>query len=821
MLLLLLVVWLIGIGILAYFSVPIWGWALGLIVLLQVSGAHWLLFILTLLICGALTYAPLRQKIAIAPIFKAFKKVIPTLSKTEREAIDAGTVWWDAEVFSGKPNWETLDNYRDLKLTDEEQAFLDGPVEELCKMINDWEVVHKTHNLSPQTWAYLKEQRFFAMIIKKEYGGLEFSNYAHAKVVGKIASRSLSAAITVMVPNSLGPGELLQHYGTKEQRDYYLPRLANGTDIPCFALTSPYAGSDAGAIPDYGVVEHGDYTDPRTGEHHENVLGIRVSFEKRWMTLGPIATVFGLAFNLKDPDHLLGDKENIGITCALLPKGTKGLMHERRHYPNNSPFQNGPVWGKDVFIPIDWIIGGVDYAGQGWRMLMECLSIGRCISLPALAVASGKLASYTTAAYVGIRHQFGLPLGRFEGIDEAVARIGGRTYQMEAAQNLALIGLDSGEKPSVISAIIKYHNTERMRQCLDDAMDAVGGRAVVTGPRNFLASSYNAVPVAITVEGANILTRSLMIFGQGAFRCHRYILEEIYAFADNDVAKFDKAFCGHIKQSLRNTARSVALGVSNGLGTDAPAHARELKRYYQQINRLSSAFAISADIAMASLGASLKFKEKLSARLGDAFANLYIASAVLKHYQSQGANTDDLPFAKWAVEKALFDTEAALDGFLENLPNRPVAWLLRRIVFPIGRRCQAPSDDLGTEVTRTMMDFSAPLERLSHYMYIPDGDPYDINEPIAALKPALQAVRGTYELERKVRKAVRAGTLKAYDPLERLAEAVEAKLITEAEREQMIAARRLMRVVITVDDFDMELKEHNPDLFERVIFLAS
>lgn len=821
MLILFFIVWIVGLSIMAYFSMPIWAWAVGLIILLQMSNAHIIFHILALIACALLAYKPSRQAIVTVPAFRFFQKVLPALSDTEREAIDAGTVWWDAEVFSGKPDWQTLDGYKDPQLSEEEQAFLDGPVEELCAMLNDWDIVHKYRDLPDEVWAHLKEHRYFAMIIKKEYGGLEFSNYAHAKVVGKVASRSPTAAVSVMVPNSLGPGELLQHYGTKAQRDYYLPRLADGTDIPCFALTSPYAGSDAGAIPDFGVVEHGSYTDPRTGERHENVLGIRVSFEKRWMTLGPIATVFGLAFNLKDPEHLIGDKEDVGITCALLPKGLEGLHHQRRHYPNNSPFQNGPVWGKDVFFPLDWIIGGVNHAGQGWRMLMECLSIGRCISLPALAVASGKMTSYATAAYVGIRHQFGLPIGRFEGVDEALARIGGYAYQMEAAQNLALIGLDSGEKPSVISAILKYHNTERMRKCLDDAMDIHGGRAVVTGPRNFLASSYNAMPVAITVEGANILTRSLMIFGQGAFRCHHYVLDEIYAVAENNLDKFDVAFSAHVKQSLRNTARSFMLGISNGVGTVAPADAGALLPYYRRLNRLSAAFAITADMAMASLGGQLKFKEKLSARLGDAFSNLYIASAVIKHYRTQGAQEADLPLAQWALEKALFDAETGLDEFMRNLPNRSVAWLLRRIVFPIGRRQQAPSDKLGTQVSRTLMDFGEPMERLSRYLYIPTADPFDIKEPVAALKPALEAVKATYDLEKKLRKAEEAGKLKAYDPLARLDEAVEAEIISADEREQIIAARRLMRVVITVDDFDMELKDYDDKLFERVIFLAS
>ncbi|UJF24334.1 acyl-CoA dehydrogenase [Suttonella sp. R2A3] len=819
--------WIIGIvcflvivGALAYFSAPVWLWAVGVALALALVHAHWLVFLLAFAVCAIAGIPSLRKNIVSKPALAFFKKVLPELSETEREAIDAGTVWWDAEVYSGKPDWEKLSNFADPKLSEEEQAFLDGPVEELCEMLDDWDIVHKRRDLPPEVWQFIRENGFFAMIIKKKFGGLEFSNYAHAKVVGKVASRCGTAAVTVMVPNSLGPGELLQHYGTKEQQDYYLPRLAKGEDIPCFALTSPYAGSDAGAIPDFGVVERGSYTDPRTGEKHEDVLGIRVSFEKRWMTLGPLATVFGLAFKLKDPNKLLGDKEDIGITCALLPKGTEGLLHERRHYPNNSPFMNGPVWGKDVFFPVEWIIGGQEFAGQGWRMLMECLSVGRCISLPALSVAAGKACSYTTAAYSGVRHQFGLPIGKFEGVDEALARIGGYTYQMESAQDLAMVGLDSGEKPSVISAILKYHNTERMRYCINDAMDIHGGRAVVTGPRNYLASAYNAIPVAITVEGANILTRSMMIFGQGAFRCHRYVLEEIYAVGENDLDRFDKALAGHIKQVGRNKVRSLVLGVTNGAFTSAPSHAGKMAKYYRQINRLSAAFAFTGEIAMVSLGGSLKFREKLSARLGDAFSNLYIASAVLKRFQRDGSPDSDLPFAQWAVEKALFDAEDALAGFIDNLPARPFAWVLKVVVFPLGRRCKEPSDRLGTKVTRTMMEFGPAMERLTRYVYVSKADPRNINEPTAALMPALKAIRATEETEKTIRKAERNGELTSYYPDVRLDEAVEKGLISAEERDAAREARELMRLNIVVDDFDMQLEDYDKELFDRVVFLS-
>lgn len=805
---------------LGYVSAPIWGWAVGL-VLLSVVFKSTLLLILSLLLCALLGIPAWRKRLITKPAFSVFKKVLPTLSETERTAIDAGTVWWDGELFNGKPDWDKLAALPAPTLTAEEQAFIDGPVEELCQMLNDWDIVHHQHDLTPEQWQFIREHKFFAMIIKKQYGGLEFSNYAHAKVVSKITTRCATAATMVMVPNSLGPGELLQHYGTKAQCDYYLPRLAAGIDIPCFALTSPYAGSDAGAIPDTGVVCRGDYTDPRDGKSYQDVLGIRVSFEKRWMTLGPIATVFGLAFQLHDPDHLLGEKEHIGITCALLPKGTKGLHNERRHYPNNTPFQNGPIWGEDVFIPLEWIIGGPEYAGQGWRMLMECLSVGRSISLPALSVASGKLSSYTSAAWAGIRHQFGLPIGKFEGVDEALARIGGNTYQMEAAQNLALTGLDLGEKPSVISAILKYHNTERMRKVVNDAMDIHGGRAVVIGPRNYLASAYNAIPVAITVEGANILTRSMMIFGQGAFRCHRYVLGEIKAAAENDLDAFDAALCGHIRQISRNKTRAFVMGFSNGRGSPVPANAGELTVYYQRLNRLSAAFSYTSDLMMATLGGSLKFREKLSGRLADAFSNLYIASAVLKHWQAQGAHADDLPLAQYAAEQALHDGELALDQLRHNLPQRWLRLALKWVIFPLGRRNPPPSDALGTKLARTMMDFGEPLKRLTQYFYIPtQASPQEIKEPIAALEATLAAIRATHEAEKTIRKAERDGTLHALTPQDRVAEAVQLGLISQQAHDEILAARKLMRIAITVDDFDMQLEKYNDALFERIIYLA-
>ncbi|STZ76589.1 acyl-CoA dehydrogenase [Bergeriella denitrificans] len=806
---------LAAVAALSLFAAPLWLWAAAGAAMLLGGGLMMWLGLLWLAACAVLGAASLRVKLVSRPAFGLFKKILPPLSATEQAAVEAGTVWWEAEIFNGKPDWRKLQNYRDPKLTEEEQSFIDNETETLCAMLNDWRYTHRDKDLPPEVWQYVKEQGFIAMIIEKKYGGKQFSHYAHAKVATKIASRSPAAAYMIMLPNSLGPAELIQHYGTAEQKDYYLPRLAKGTDIPCFALTSPWAGSDAGAIPDTGTVCYGSYTDPRDGSRHENVLGVRVSFEKRWITMAPIATVIGLAFKLRDPEGLLGGKTDIGITCALLPTAMEGLHHRRRHYPNETPFWNGPVWGKDIFFPIDWIIGGQAYAGQGWRMLMECLSIGRCISLPSQSVGNAKHAAWTTSAWVGIRRQFGLPIGKFEGVGEALARIGAHTYQMEAAQDLALAGLDMGENPSVISAMVKFNNTERLRKVINDAMDIHGGRAVVGGPRNYLAAMYNAVPIGITVEGANILTRCLMIFGQGAYRCHNHVLNEIQALQNNDEAGFDRAFARHLKQSSSNAARSFVYGIT-GRGGRAPSG--PLASAYKRANRLSAAFAFTADVAMLTLGGDLKRRESLSGRLADAFSNLYTASACLKRFEQEGSRQEDLPLAEYAVSLALYEAETALAGLVANLPNRLAAALLRVTVFPTGRRENAPADALAHQVSADMQQLGGTLERLTRFRFHPQAADDDLNEPLAALKPAWEAVRQTDRLEQMLRKAEAKGELTAATPSEKLDEAVEKELLTAEQADSIREARRLLKNAITVDDFDMELNAPNTDIFEKRVF---
>ncbi|WP_174874520.1 acyl-CoA dehydrogenase [Vogesella oryzae] len=807
------------VGALAYFRAPVLLWTITIAAWLtslqlfwncQIPFAVWVVFGV---IAAVLNLPFLRRAIFTGPVFSIFKKITPAMSQTEQEAINAGTVWWDRDLFSGKPDWLRLLSFPDPKLTAEEQAFLDGPTEELCKMVDDWKITHERKDLPPEVWQFIKDKGFLGMIVKKKYGGLEFSNYAHAKVVTKIATRGGSAAVSVMVPNSLGPGELLQHYGTEAQKDYYLPRLAKGVEVPCFALTSPYAGSDAGAIPDFGIVCRGSYTDPRSGQRHEDVLGVRVSWEKRWITLAPVATILGLAFKMYDPEHLLGDKQDIGITCALVPTEHEGVCIGRRHFPGGAAFMNGPTWGKDVFIPIEWIIGGREYAGQGWRMLVECLSVGRCISLPAMSVASGKVASYTTGAYARIRDQFGLSIGKFEGVDEAMARIGGFTYQMEASQDLALTGLDIGEKPSVLSAVLKYHNTERMRKALNDAMDIHGGKAVVLGPRNYLARAYQAIPIAITVEGANILTRSMIIYGQGAIRCHPFVLREIKAAMANDAAEFDKAITGHINFVISNVFRSLWMGLTGAKLVDSPK-AGDVAAYYKQLTRFSSAFALLSDMAMFSLGGSLKFREKLSARLGDMLSNLYIASACLKRFERDGAPKEDLPVLKWAVEMALYDLQQAMDGFLANLPSRMLAAVLRKVIFPWGLTLKPASDRIGTQVARSLMELGPTRDRLTRGMFVSQ----DETDPVGVLVPALKAMLETEPVEQKLRKLARDGKFAAVTARERLAEALHSGVITQAEFDAVTRARKLKRDVIMVDDFDMKLEQHDEGLLQRLIF---
>jgi acyl-CoA dehydrogenase len=744
----------------------------------------------------------LRRKLISDKILKIFRSKMPPMSDTEREAIQAGTVWWDAELFSGRPNWKKLLSIPQPTLTAGEQTFLDGPVEELCRMLDNWRINEELHDIPPEVWQFMKEKGFLGMIIPKKYGGLEFSALAHSAVVMKVASRSMTAAVTVMVPNSIGPAELIHLYGTEEQKNYYLPRLARGEEIPCFALTGPDAGSDAASMTDTGVVCRGEF------QGQKDVLGIRLNWEKRYITLGPIATVLALAFKLYDPEHLLGEKTEIGITVALVPTHTPGVSIGRRHFPLNVSFQNGPNTGRDVFIPIDWIIGGPKQAGQGWRMLMECLAAGRSISLPSLSTGAGKLVSRTVGAYARIRKQFKTPIGYFEGIEEALARMGGYCYLMDAARVMTVGAVDMGEKPSVISAIVKYHHTERMRRLVNDAMDVLGGRGICMGRRNFLGTVYQAIPISITVEGANILTRSLIIFGQGAIRCHPYILKEMKAAADPDPVRasmrFDRALFHHIGFFFRNVTRAFFTGLTGAKFVSAPTDGPS-SRYYRQLTRMSTAFALTSDMAMLILGGALKRKESISARLGDVLSYLYLASASLKHFKDQGAPPEDLPFLQWACEYSLYNIQVRLGEIIGNLPNRPAAWLLRFLIFPTGKPYRGPSDELNHRLASLLLQPSAARDRLTAGIYLPSGH----GEPVEVLEVALKKVIEAEAVEKKLKKAVQAGGLKAGDQETLLREAVQAGIIDKKEADLVRSAEEARREAIQVDDFPQDYWKKN------------
>ncbi len=749
---------------------------------------HWLVF---LLIAVPLNVSVVRRALISDRVFSLFKTIMPSMSNTEREALEAGSVWWDGELFSGKPDWSKLLDTPAPKLSSEERAFVDGPTDTLCSMIDDWVITQQDRDLPPEVWAYIKDQGFFGMIIPRRYGGLEFSALAHSSVVMKIASRSITAAVTVMVPNSLGPAELLMRYGTEEQKDYYLPRLAKGEEVPCFALTSPEAGSDAAAMTDSGVVCRGDFN----GE--TDVLGIRLNWEKRYITLGPVATVLGLAFKLYDPAHLLGEKEELGITCALIPVDTPGVEIGNRHFPLNQAFMNGPNRGKDVFIPMDWLIGGEKCAGQGWRMLMECLAAGRSISLPALSTGAGKLVSRATGAYSRVRKQFKTPIGRFEGVEEVLARIAGLTYMMDAARTLTAAAVDLGESPSVVSAIVKYHLTENMRQVVNDAMDIQGGSGICMGPRNLIGRVYQSIPIGITVEGANILTRSLIIFGQGAIRCHPFVFREMQAVAEDDAVDFDRAFWGHVGFATSNAARSLWLGLTGARLAASPVRGPS-RHCYQQLTRMSAAFALVSDAALLVLGGSLKRREKLSGRLADVLSYLYLASAALKRFEDQGRPKEDVPLLQWVCEHALYQMQHSLNGLLKNFPNRVVAWGLRRLVFPFGKPYAGPSDNLGYRCADILLSPSETRDRLTRGLFIPT----EPDQALARLELALSLQIALLPLEKKLRAAVKSGELQAATEAELWQQAHDKKVIDDQDFAQWQAADAARLEAIKVDEFD-------------------
>jgi acyl-CoA dehydrogenase len=752
------------------------------------------LLLLLLALLWLFNIRPLRKTLISRPFLKTYLRLLPTMSSTEREALEAGTVWWDGELFTGKPDWKKLLDTRPAQLTTEEQAFLDGPCETLCAMVDDFDVTHRRADLPPAAWDYIKQQGFFGMIIPKQYGGLQLGTYAQSSVLIRLSSRSITLGSTVAVPNSLGPAELLVHYGTEEQKNHYLPRLARGEDIPCFALTSPTAGSDAASISDTGVVCRGVY-------EGQEVTGIKLNFSKRYITLAPIATVVGLAFRLFDPDKLLGGASDIGITCALLPRNTPGITIGRRHFPLNIPFQNGPIQGKDVFVPVDFIIGGAAMAGKGWRMLIEQLSVGRCISLPSSATGGAVSAVWATGAYARIRRQFGMSVGRFEGVEQVIARMVGTAYIMNAARSVTTGAIDGGEKPSVPAAILKCHVTEMGRAVANDAMDVHGGKGVMLGPKNYLARAYQAAPIAITVEGANILTRNLIIFGQGAIRCHPFVLKEMEAARDTDRARgvdnFDKALFGHIGFAISNAVRSFVMALTFARFESAPGEG-VVKRYYQHIERFSASFAFATDIAMLSLGGYLKKKESLSARLGDVLSYLYLASMVLKQHHDAGAPREDLPVVEWACRSLLYKAQEELHGFLRNFPNRLLAKLMRTLIFPRGRTYFAPPDKLGTQLAELAMTPSATRERLCRHAFLTNIP----GNPLSELHEALQLSLVAEPVERRLRvDGIKTGRITSLNVAGQIAEGKALGLLTAAEADMLLDYDRRIMNLIHVDDF--------------------
>ena len=760
------------------------------------------LVVIALLVAVLLGVRPIRRALLSAPIFNLYRKVLPQMSDTERDALEAGTVWWEGELFRGRPDWSRLLAYPRPRLTDEEQRFLDNQAETACRMVNDWHVTQERFDLPADVWNYLKAEGFLGMIIPKQYGGLAFSAYAHSEIVTKLSTRSSALAVSVMVPNSLGPAELLLHYGTEEQKNHYLPRLARGEEVPAFALTSPWAGSDAAAIPDSGIVCKGEW-------QGREVIGMRVTWDKRYITLAPVCTLLGLAFRLYDPDGLLGGKKDLGITCALVPHDHPGVDTGRRHFPLNAMFMNGPTRGTDVFMPLDFIIGGPAMAGQGWRMLMECLAAGRSISLPSSNTGMSKLTARAVGGYARVRSQFRMPVRKFEGVEEALARIGGHTYMMDAARTMTAGAVDLGEKPSVVSAIVKYHVTERARQVVNDGMDVVGGKGICLGPSNFLGRAYQQIPIGITVEGANILTRSLIIFGQGAIRCHPYVLAEMRAAQSPDrkqgLDDFDAAFWGHAGFVVRNTLRALGTALTGARFAAVNADvAPGMKRYYQLLSRYCAAFALLADTSMLVLGGSLKRRERLSARLGDVLSQMYLISATLKRFEDEGRQAADAPLAHWSIQDALYKAQEAFDGVLDNFPNRPVAWILRRIVFPWGHSQIPPSDQLGQDVARLLISPSATRDRLTAGCHLPDT----ADEPVGAIELALAATLDAEPIEAKIRELEKRGVLDG-NPQANVRDIADAAVaiggITAEEYAVVKRRNRLRDAVVKVDDFPFDL----------------
>ena len=793
---------------------PLWAWALAVGAFTYLTQSQFLngpeayatggiltwIAWLPFAVLALLSVPSIRRAVIVEPVFGVIKKILPKVSDTEAQALEAGTVGFDAELFSGTPDWDKLQSIPGIELTTEERAFIDGPTEELCRQLSDWQIRHSLREIPDEIWAFVKKHGFLGMLISKEHGGLGFSPQAQSLILGKIASRSPDAVTIVMVPNSLGPGELIEKYGTDDQKHYYLPRLAKGEEIPCFSLTGPTSGSDAATMRDIGHVVRGVHDGKET-------VGIKLSWDKRYITLGPKATLVGLAFRLFDEGNLLGKGEDIGITLALVPANHPGVNIGRRHLPSGAAFPNGPNWGEDVFIPIDWVIGGEVMVGQGWRMLMECLSAGRAISLPSSATAGAKMMLRVTTAYGRIRRQFGLPVSRMEGVEEPLIRIIETAYVNEAARAMTAAMVSRGEKPSVISALMKYQTTEKMRRAVNDAMDIHGGRAICDGPSNYLQSAYQMVPVGITVEGANILTRTLITFAQGALRSHPYLYKEVQAAQDSDPKRgldaFEDAFGNHIAFSLSNVTGAFFHNITGGMIASSPDNAKSMSVWYRQLARASRSYAFVADFTVALLGGGLKTKQKITGRMADALAELYFLAAVLKRYDDDGRPEGDEQIVELAARNSLYRFQEAIGGAVDNFPTAWARPLMRAVVFPLGRRFKPASDALGHKVARHAAQPGATRDRLTRDIFVSK----DVNDPTGILEVTLEKVVAAEPVEKKLEKAIRDGIVRRYHGIDWFAEAVSKGVLTQSEADQLREVEHLTAKVIAVDHFDpAELK---------------
>jgi acyl-CoA dehydrogenase len=782
-----------------YLGAPFFVWVIFALGLLLGMGAPETSVYIAVAVSAIFLIKPIRAMFVSNIVMKVMKGVLPHISETERTALEAGVVWSEAELFSGRPNFKNLMSQPYPRLTKEEQAFVDGPVEKFCTMVDEWKI-WKSRELPPEALQFVKDNGFLGMIIPKEYGGLGFSALCHSEVIMKISSRSIAAGITVMVPNSLGPAELLIHYGTEKQKKHWLPSLAKGHDLPCFGLTEPQAGSDAGAIVSEGVLFKGD----------DGQIYIRLNWNKRWITLAAISTVIGLAFRLRDPDNLLGRGPELGITCGLIPSKTPGVVIGQRHDPLSVPFYNCPTQGNNVVVKAeDAIIGGVEGAGKGWGMLMECLAAGRGISLPAQSTGGVKSLMRIASAHGTIRKQFGTAVGKFEGVEEPLARIAGASYYMEAMRRYTLSALDQGIKPPVVTAIAKYNATEVSRKCINDALDILGGAGISMGPRNLLAIPYFASPIGITVEGANILTRTLIIFGQGALRAHPYAFKEVNAVEKNDLKGFDNAFWGHIGHVVRNTCRALMLSLSRGyLGSRGPGG--PTARYFQKLAWASASFAILADVSMGLLGGKLKIKEKITGRFADILSWMYIGTAVLHRFEAEGRKPEDLPFVEYSMRLAFSEIQRAFNGLLANFDVPLVGWFIKGPMdwwSQLNSIGNLPSDRLGQELCELVMTDSAQRHRLSEGIYIPKSQ----TEAFGRLEHAFQIIKKSEETDRKIRNAIRDRKMDKIKGPKRIDEALAKGVITAEEKANLLKAEEVRWDAIQVDDFS-EAEYHSREV---------